>query len=72
VGVLPVVIIAAVAVPLVILAFLAMRRSTSAGEHPAAETEADRLRTEQEFEESERYQAEWREEQHKHRDDLPL
>ena len=49
-----------------------MRRSTSAGEHPATETEADRLRTEQEFEESERYQAEWREEQHKHRDDEPL
>jgi hypothetical protein len=69
---LPVVIVAAVAVPLLVIAFLAARRSTKAGEHPVAETDADRLRTEQEFEESERYQAEWREEQHKHPHDTPL
>ncbi len=65
---LPVLIVAVIAIPLLLLAFGAMRRSNSAGEHPAGETDADRLKTEQEFEESERYQAEWREE-HKHDDD---
>jgi hypothetical protein len=63
--VLPVIIFVAVAVPLLLLGFLAARRSRAAGEHPAAETDADRRRTEQEFEEAERYQAQWREE-HKH------
>ena len=62
---LPVVIIAAVAIPLLVIAFLAMRRSTKAGEHPANETEADRRRNEQEFEEAERYQAELREQEHR-------
>ena len=62
---LPIAIIAIVAIPLLVIAFLAARRSTRAGEHPAGETDADRLREEQEFAESERYQAEWREEQHK-------
>jgi hypothetical protein len=42
-----------------------MRRSTAAGEHPVAETDAERRRTEQEFEEAERLQARWREE-HEH------
>jgi hypothetical protein len=42
-----------------------MRRSTAAGEHPVGETDAERRRTEQEFEEAERLQAQWREE-HKH------
>ena len=65
---LPVLIFAVVVIPLLVLAFGAMRRSNDAGEHPVGETDADRLRTEQEFEESERYQAEWREE-HKHDDD---
>lgn len=69
---LPVVIIVAVAIPLLVVAFRAMRRSDAAGEHPATETDADRERTEQEFEESERYQAEWRKEQHKHQDDTLL
>ena len=62
----------AVAVPLLVIAFVAVRRSTKAAEHPAAETDADRLRTEQEFEASERYQAEWREEERKHPRDTPL
>jgi hypothetical protein len=70
--VLPFIIIAVVAVPLVVIAFIAVRRSAKAGEHPATETDADRLRTEQEFEESERYQAEWREEEHKHPRDTLL
>jgi hypothetical protein len=55
----------AVAVPLLLVGFLAMRRSTAAGEHPVGETDAERRRTEQEFEEAERYQAQWREE-HEH------
>ena len=63
---LPIVIIAAVAIPLLAIAFFAVRRSTKAGEHPVAETDADRRRTEQEFAAAEQYQAEWREEQHKH------
>ncbi len=61
---LPVIIIAAIAIPLLVIAFLAVRRSTTAGEHPANETDADRLRTEQEFDEAERYQAELREREH--------
>jgi hypothetical protein len=65
--VLPIVIVAAVAIPLLAIAFVAARRSTKAGEHPTTETDADRRRTEQEFEESERYQTEWREEQKKQR-----
>jgi hypothetical protein len=68
--VLPVVIFFAVAVPLVVIGFLATRRSRSAGEHPPGESEADRRRTEQEFEEAERYQAEWREAHKQDRDRL--
>ena len=67
---LPFVIIAAVAIPLLVIAFLAARRRDTAGEHPPDETDAHRRLVEQEFEESERYQAEWREEQHKH--DTPI
>jgi hypothetical protein len=52
--VLPLVIIAAVVVPLLVVAFLAVRRSADADEHPTTETDADRRRTEQDFEESER------------------
>jgi hypothetical protein len=62
---LPVVIFVALAVPLVVLGFLATRRSRAAGEHRAGESDADRLRTQQEFEDAERYQEQWREE-HKH------
>lgn len=68
---LPIVIIAAVAIPILVIAFLASRRSDKAGEHPAGETDAHRRLVEQEYEESERYQAEWREE-HKHETDSPL
>jgi hypothetical protein len=70
--VLPIVIMAAVAIPLLVIGFLAVRRSADGGEHPTSESDADRRRTEQEFEESERYQAEWREEQHQHLRDTPL
>ena len=63
---LPVLIFALVALPLLVLAFLARRRSTRAGEHAAGETDEERMHEEEEFAEAERYQAEWREEQHKH------
>jgi hypothetical protein len=69
--VLPVVIFVAVAIPLLVIGFLALRRKTDAAEHPVAEADADRQRTEREFEEAERYQAQWREE-HKHELDRPL
>ena len=60
---LPIVIIAAVAIPLLAIAFFASRRRVKEGEHPAAETDAHRRLVEQEYEESERYQEQWREEQ---------
>ena len=58
--------------PSLVGAFYVMRRSRAAGEHPAAETAADRERNEQEFEAAERYQEEWREEQHQHGHDTQL
>ena len=64
-NVLPVLIFVGVAIPLLVIGFLAIRRSAAKAEHPSGETDADRARNEREFEESERYQAEWREEQHK-------
>ncbi len=57
---LPVLIIVLVAVPLVVLAALTVRRSRVTGEHPPSEDDAARERTEREFEESERYQEQWR------------
>jgi hypothetical protein len=70
--VFPIIIFAAVAIPLLTIAFFTSRRSTRAGEHPVGETDADRRRVEQEFEDAERYETEWREEQHKHPHDPPL
>jgi len=61
---LPVVILCVIAIPLAVLAFATVRRSVNAGEHPAGETDADRRRNEQEFEEAERYQAELRAGEH--------
>ena len=67
---LPVLIFALVALPLLVLAFLARRRSTRAGEHPAGETDEERALQETEFAEAERYQTEWREEHsHEHERD---
>lgn len=63
---LPVVIFVAVAIPLLVIAFLAVRRRADSGEHPAGETDVDRARTEHEFEEAEQYEAEWREQNHDH------
>jgi hypothetical protein len=52
---------AVVAVPLVVIAFVASRRRTAAGEHPASEDARTKALTEQEFAEAEAYEAEWRE-----------
>jgi type III secretory pathway component EscV len=63
--VLPVIVFVAVAVPLLIVGFVIARQRNAAGERPVAETDADRQREEQEFEDAERYQEQWRE-GHKH------
>ena len=70
---IPWLIFAIVAVPLVVIAFVAMRRRTVAGEHPASETAQTRAETEEEFAEAEAYEAKWREEDKKkfHQEHLP-
>jgi hypothetical protein len=68
---IPWVIIAVVAVPLVVIAFMAMRRNRAANELLASnDAEA---RTEQEFAEAEAYEAKWREEDKErfHQERLP-
>jgi hypothetical protein len=65
---LPVIIIACVAIPVLVIAFMSSRRTTEAGERVADEDAAARARNEQEFADAEAYQEEWRkkdEEQHK-------
>jgi len=71
--VIPWIIIALVAVPLVVVGFMASRRRTVAGEHPASEDAQERARTEQEFAEAEAYEAKWREEDKErfHKERLP-
>ena len=56
---IPWIIFAVVVVPLVVIAFVAMRRKTAAGELLDDDAQA---RAEQEFAEAEAYEAEWREE----------
>jgi hypothetical protein len=56
---IPWIIMAVVAVPLVVIAFVAMRRKTAAGE--VLESDDDKAEMEQEFAEAEAYQDEWRE-----------
>jgi uncharacterized membrane protein len=58
--VIPWLIFAVVIVPLVVVGFVASRRRTAAGEHPAGEDAQARAITEQEFAEAEAYEAEWR------------
>jgi hypothetical protein len=68
---IPWIIMAVVAVPLVVIAFMAMRRKTAAGELLAgADAEAQ---TEQEFAEADAYEARWREEDKEkfHQERLP-
>jgi FtsZ-interacting cell division protein ZipA len=64
--VLPLIIIAVVVIPLLVVAFRATRRSKIAGEHPIPEDDRTKQRIEQEFAEAEEYQEQWREEEKKH------
>lgn len=69
---IPWLIFAVVAVPLVVVGFGTMRRRTRVGEHPLAEDPAARERTEREFAEAEAFEQRWREENRDHhRDRLP-
>jgi hypothetical protein len=73
VHVFPWIIMALVAVPLVVIAFVATRRRTAAGEHPPTEDARTRDLTEREFAEAEAYEAKWREEDKErfHQERLP-
>jgi hypothetical protein len=66
---LPVIVFVAVAVPLLLLAFVGIRRRM-AGEEAGTADAATQEEYEREFEDAEAYQEQWREEQHKlHPDD---
>jgi hypothetical protein len=68
---IPWIIMAVVAVPLLVIAFMAMRRKTAAGELLASE-DAE-AQTKQEFAEAEAYEARWRKEDKErfHQERLP-
>ena len=66
---IPWLIFALVLVPLLVVAFVLARRRTVTAEHPARETAEDRAEMEQEFAESEAYQAKWRDEDRARHDD---
>ena len=70
---IPWIIIGLVAVPLVVIAFVATRRRTAAGEHPASEDAQCESGNEQEFAQAEAYEAKWHEEDKKryHQERLP-
>jgi preprotein translocase subunit SecG len=57
----PVVAFIVIGLPLLVLAYLAVRRSKTVGEHPAPETPEEQARIEDEFAQAEAYQEEWRE-----------
>ena len=69
---LPWIIIAVIAVPLVVVAFLATRRNKAASERLADDPNAT-ARAEQEFAEAEAYEAKWHEEDKEkyHQERLP-
>jgi hypothetical protein len=73
VRVIPWIIFALVVVPLAVVGFVATRRRTAAGEHPASEDAQATALTEQEFAEAEAYEAKWHEEDKKryHEERLP-
>ena len=70
---IPWLIFAVVAVPLVVVAFVVSRRKAVAGERPASEDAQARAETEKEFAAAEAYDAKWREEDEKrfHQERLP-
>jgi hypothetical protein len=59
--VIPWIIVALVVVPLVVMAFLVVRRNTAAGERTDTDDDAARERTEQAFASAEAYEAKWHE-----------
>ena len=69
---IPWLIMALVAVPLVVIAFMATRRKTGAASELRASNDGE-ARTEQEFAEAEAYEAKWREEDKErfHQERLP-
>jgi hypothetical protein len=71
--VIPWIAFAVIAVPLLVVGFVATRRRTAAGEHPASEDAQARARTEQEFADAEAYEAKWRKEDEEkyHQERLP-
>jgi hypothetical protein len=71
--VIPWIVIALVAVPLVVVGFVATRRRTAASEHPASEDAQAKARTEQEFAAAEAYETKWRAEDKEryHQEHLP-
>ena len=70
---IPWIVFALVAVPLVVVAFVATRRRKIAGEHPAKEDAQAIALTEQEFAAAEAYEAKWHEEDKEryHQERLP-
>jgi hypothetical protein len=63
--VIPWLIFALVVVPLVVIAFAAARRRTTAGEHRAGEDAGERAEIEREFADAEAYEAKWHEQDKK-------
>jgi hypothetical protein len=57
---IPWIIIAVIAVPVLIGAFVVTRRKTRAGEHPAGGDAPSRAELEREFAEADEYDAKWR------------
>jgi hypothetical protein len=70
-SVIPWIIMAVVAVPLVVIAFMAMRRKTAAGEAPASDDAKAEM--EREFADAEAYEEKWREQDKEkfHKERLP-
>ena len=70
---IPWIILAVVAVPVLVIGFAATRKRTAAAEHPVGETAQRRAETEREFAEAEAYEAEWRDEDKRrfHEERLP-
>ena len=61
---LPVIIFAVIAIPLLILAFMGVKRSRASVEHEAEVEEGSRAEMEREFAAAEAYDEKWRAEQH--------
>ena len=57
---LPVLVFVVIAIPLLVVAFLAMRRRAVTGEHPAPQDAHQRAELEQEFAAAEAYEEQWR------------